>query len=279
MAKTNMKLGIQMWSIHNVFVEQGIEKTAKEIRAMGYEGLEFALGGSPTLSDRCGYPVDPKEVRKQLLDNGVEPLGSHIAFGAFLEDPDTVLGECLDLGIKYAAIGPAFEGDRTPHEDQIEKYRQIAAAAKKFKENGIQFQVHCAVYGYLHDYKGRPTYQGMIEEAGVDLIQPEFDTAWMICSGNDPVELLEKYKGHEDILHFKDYHPIPYSSDYILVQHNEVCDHHFGCAVGDNGVQDVGQIVDAADQCGVKWVLTELWNEPNSMENAKISADNILKYL
>ena len=63
------------------------------------------------------------------------------------------------------------------------------------------------------------------------------------------------------------------------MQHNEVCDHHFGCAVGDNGVQDVGQIVDAADQCGVKWVLTELWNEPNSMENAKISADNILKYL
>ena len=119
----------------------------------------------------------------------------------------------------------------------------------------------------------------MIEEAGVDLIQPEFDTAWMICSGNDPVELLEKYQGHVDILHFKDYHPIPYSSDYILVQHNEVCDHHFGCAVGDNGVQDVGQIVDAADQCGVKWVLTELWNEPNSMENAKISADNILKYL
>ena len=55
------------------------------------------------------------------------------------------------------------------------------------------------VYGYLHDYKGRPTYQGMIEEAGIDLIQPEFDTAWMICSGNDPIELLKKYRGHVDI--------------------------------------------------------------------------------
>ena len=151
-----------------------------------------------------------------------------------------VLQECLDLGLKYAAVGPAFEGDRTPHGDQIEKYKQITEGARVFKENGIQFQVHCAVYGYLHDYKGRPTYQGMIEEAGIDLIQPEFDTAWMICSGNDPIELLKKYRGHVDILHFKDYHPVPYDTEYILVRHNEVCDHHRGCAVGDNGVLGCG---------------------------------------
>jgi len=82
-----------------------------------------------------------------------------------------------------------------------------------------------------------------------------------------------------DILHFKDYHPVPYDTEYILVRHNEVCDHHRGCAVGDNGVQDVASIVAAAEECGTKWVLTELWNEENSLENARISAENIKKYL
>ena len=276
---SKLKLGLQMWSIHDVFVNQGFEKALQEMSKMGYEGLEFALGGSATLSDRCGYPVDPKELKKMMEAYGVEPLGSHIAFGEFMKNPEVVLQECLDLGLKSAAVGPAFEGDRTPHGDQIEKYKQITEGARVFKENGIQFQVHCAVYGYLHDYKGRPTYQGMIEEAGIDLIQPEFDTAWMICSGNDPIELLKKYRGHVDILHFKDYHPVPYDTEYILVRHNEVCDHHRGCAVGDNGVQDVASIVAAAEECGTKWVLTELWNEENSLENARISAENIKKYL
>ena len=30
MAKTNMKLGIQMWSIHNVFVGETFETTARK---------------------------------------------------------------------------------------------------------------------------------------------------------------------------------------------------------------------------------------------------------
>ncbi len=135
------------------------------------------------------------------------------------------------------------------------------------------------MYGYLHDYKGRPTYQGMIEEAGIDLIQPEFDTAWMICSGNDPIELLKKYRGHVDILHFKDYHPVPYDTEYILVRHNEVCDHHRGCAVGTTAYRMWPLSWRRPRSAEPKWVLTELWNEENSLENARISAENIKKYL
>lgn len=276
---TNLKLGLQMWSIHDVFVKQGFEYAFKKMAEMGYQGIEFAMGGSATLSDRVGYDVDPKEVRKMMDYYGIEAFGNHIAMGELLRDPKKVIEENQILGISYAATGPAFEADRLPKRDQIQRYEDCVKAAKLCKENGIQFQVHCAVYGYMRDYKGRMTWEGMIEEAGVDLLQPEFDTAWVLCSGYEIPTLMSKYKGHVDILHLKDYKPVPYDTEYILVRHNEVCDHGLGCAVGDAGVLNVEQAVKSAEANGSKWVVTELWNEPNCLENAKISADNIKKYL
>ncbi len=68
-------------------------------------------------------------------------------------------------------------------------------------------------------------------------------------------------------------------SDYILVRHNEICDNHRGCAVGDHGIQDIGTIIPAARACGTKWLMTELWNEPESLKNAEISIENLKKYL
>ena len=119
----------------------------------------------------------------------------------------------------------------------------------------------------------------MFEECSLEYLQPEFDTAWMICSEIDPHEYLAKYKGYVDILHLTEYHKIPEYSPYVLVRHNTICEENYGCGVGDDGVQDVGDIIKTAEKAGTKWIVTELWNEKNSLENARASADLIKKYL
>ena len=75
---------------------------------MGYEGLEFALGGSATLSDRCGYPVDPKELKKMMEAYGVEPLGSHIAFGEFMKKSGSGAAGMPGSGAEICCGGPCF---------------------------------------------------------------------------------------------------------------------------------------------------------------------------
>ncbi|MFR6332892.1 MAG: hypothetical protein ACLUOI_31730 [Eisenbergiella sp.] len=92
----------------------------------------------------------------------------------------------------YAAIAPIFYGDRTPFEEQRRLYKETVRLSRLFKENGIQLQVHCAAFGFLKDYKGRNTVEGMFEECSLEYLQPEFDTAWMICSEIDPHEYLAK---------------------------------------------------------------------------------------
>ncbi len=275
-----MDLGLQMWSVHDVCVNEGFEAVMKQIKPMGYNGFEFAINNGATLSDRVGYPVDPKELKHIMDYYGVKPIGSHIDLGALLREPETVLRECLALELPYVATGPSFEADRLPKPDQIERNSRIAKAAKLLQENGIKLQVHCAAYGWMRDYLGRWTSEGMIEDAGgPKFLELELDLAWLICAGLDPVEMMQKHKGNLNIVHFKDFHPLPDWSEYVLVRHNTICNHGYGCAVGDAGVLDVKQLVETAQECNVQWIVTELWNEPNSLENARISAKNIRKYL
>lgn len=276
---SNMKLGLQMWSIHNVCVQEGIIKALEIVREMGYEGFEFAINNRGTVEELFG--VKATEVKKALDANGIQGIGYHTSLSKLAEDPDPILKDLLELEIPYAAIGPAFYGDRTPNQTQKDLIQKVQNAAKLLKSNGVQLQVHCAAYGFLRDYKGRYTSEGMFEDVGLDYLQPEFDTAWLICSGLDPAEYLHKYKGYVDILHFKDYRPLSaeQDSDYILVRHDTVNDYQLGCAVGDNGVLDLAPIIKAAVESGTKWAVTELWNEPDSLENAKLSAYHLKKHL
>jgi sugar phosphate isomerase/epimerase len=215
-----------------------------------------------------------------MMDHyGVEPIGGHIDLGALTNDPQTVLDECLALGLPCVGIGPSFYGDRERKPDQISKNEQIAKAARLLKENGIKLVVHCAAYGWLRDCKGRLTSEGMIEDAGgLDFLEPELDLAWLVCAGLDPAEFMTKFKNHMKIVHFRDFRKLPEWSEYILVRHNTICDHGYGCAVGE-GVLDLKKLVPRAAENGAEWAVTELWNEPGSAENAKISAENIKKYM
>ena len=109
---SDMKLGLQMWSIHDVCIEKGMPEALRLIREMGYEGFEFALGDCATLEERCG--AKPAEVKKALQEYGVKAIGSHISFERLLEDPDPVLKDCVEYEVPYAAIAPIFYGDSAP---------------------------------------------------------------------------------------------------------------------------------------------------------------------
>ena len=273
-----MRLGLQMWSIFDVVMEKGFAAAMREVRKIGYEGIEFAMHGNPTVSALTG--IAPRDLKAMLDDAGIVPIGHHLPEPkVVLDNWSSVVEEIQTLGVPYSGIGPAFYGDRTPFSDQKETYALYANLCGMLRDAGTQPVVHGSAYGFLLDYKGRHVIEGMLEEIGLDLLQPEFDTAWMIIGRVDPVEYIHKYANHVDLLHLKDFHPPIEESDYLMVRHNTVADHGRGTAVGEDGVQDVGQIVRAAGESGVKWLITELWNEPNSMENAAKSLENISRYL
>ena len=71
MEQNELKIGIQMWSIHNVCKELGFAKAFELVSKMGYQGWEFALGSSATLADRMERPIDLQEVSRRLRKTGL----------------------------------------------------------------------------------------------------------------------------------------------------------------------------------------------------------------
>ncbi|NLG37648.1 MAG: sugar phosphate isomerase/epimerase, partial [Clostridiales bacterium] len=182
------------------------------------------------------------------------------------------------LGEEYSAAFPLFYGDREVSKGQIAKYVRFREVVRMFRDSGVKLVVHGSGYGYLNDYKGRLVIEGMLEEANAD---PELDTCWMILGGVDVEKYIRKYRGRVDLLHLKDFKPPYEESEYVIVRQNSIENRWRECytAVGQDGVLDLPRVVKTAVECGTKWLIVELWNERESLENACVSAENIRRYL
>lgn len=135
---SDMKLGLQMWSIHDVCIEKGMPEALCLIREMGYEGFEFALGDCATLEERCG--AKPAEVKKALQEYGVKAIGSHISFERLLEDPDPVLKDCVEYEVPYAAIAPIFTETGHPLKNSAGFIRKQYAFPVCLRKTGYSFR-------------------------------------------------------------------------------------------------------------------------------------------
>ncbi|WP_438349156.1 sugar phosphate isomerase/epimerase family protein [Paenibacillus sp. FA6] len=86
-----------------------------------------------------------------------------------------------------------------------------------------------------------------------------------VRAGNDPIALLEKYRGRVEICHFKDFVVFPDGNEYLV-------------PVG-QGKIDWPPIFEACHRTGVKWGLTEQENwQKDAFVCAKESFDYISKY-
>lgn len=271
-----MKLGLQMWSIHDVCMRLGVEKTMQTISQMGYRGFEFAVHQYETLEQLWGER--PERVAEIMGSYGVEPVGIHLNWDLFSKNPMPAIEESKKLGLSYIGLGQLFYPDRVPHDVQRAIHARLKEVSQMVSDHGMKMVLHVSAASYCRDFLGRYSFEGMLEDVGLDLIQPEFDTAWMLVGGVDPEAYIRKYAGKLDILHMKEFTGPMENSDYIMVRHNAVTMDR-GCAVGASGSQNVCGIIEEARKAGTKWIVTELWNEPDSIDHARESAQTILKYL
>ena len=96
-------------------------------------------------------------------------------------------------------------------------YEKLYEIAGLFKKNGIILQVPARLLVSLKIIKIVTLWKGCLKHAVWTIYSQEFDTAWMICSKIGIREYLQKYKNHVDILHLKDYKPIP------MIPHTFLC--------------------------------------------------------
>lgn len=229
-----MKIAVQLYSVRDC-IKNGDDlfRCLEEIKAMGYEGVEFA-----------GYHgVAAADLRAKLDELGLVPVGTHMGIDDFLPENiektveyNKVLG-CLNCGVGGAAHGTVEECEYAA--------KALAYGAEKL---GVP------TYYHNHTEEFTPLENGKIAmEIFAEYTNLELDTYWSHCAGIDNYSFITENKDKICLIHAKD----------GLDRHPK--------ALGE-GDCDVAAVVRAVKDAGIEWVVVENDDPvPNGLDDIRRS--------
>ena len=242
----NFPIALQLYSVRDDMAAD-FEGTLKKVKELGYDGVEFA----------GLYGKTAAEVKALCAEIGLTPISAHVPFVDMMNDPD-LIKVYKEIGCDYVVI-PYLTEEYRPGQP---KFQEVIDGAKllaeKAKENGMKLCYHNHDFEFV---KVDGEYAIGILYAEVPELSPQFDTCWVNVGGENPAEYVRKYKGREEILHLKDFVGSKSENMYALIgiDENEEKDTagKFELRPVGKGVQNFPEILKAAEEVGIKWVVVE----------------------
>ncbi len=241
-------VAVQVFSVRGD-AKNNLFATLKKIKAMGYDGVEFA----------GLYDHTPEEIKSMCEDIGLVPISAHVPYLDMIADPEKVLGMYATIGCKYVAV-PYLTPEYRPGTDAFpEVIKNIEMLGEVAKKLGIQLLYH------NHDFEfarigGKYALDILYDEIPADKLQTELDTCWVNVGGEVPAEYLRKYSGRAPVLHLKDFVGERTENMYELIGIDSKAPARpegFELRPLGKGVQDFPAILDAAKEAGTKWLVIE----------------------
>lgn len=241
-------VAIQVYSLRKE-AEKNLYGTLKKIKAMGYDGVEFA----------GRYKHTAEEIREMCGDIGLIPISAHVSYLEMIADPETVLGDYAAIGCKFVAV-PYLTEEYRPGTDQfpevIENIKKLGAIAKKL---GMTLVYHNHDFEFMK-INGKYALDILYDEVSKDLLETELDTCWVNVGGEDPATYLSKYEGRARILHLKDFNGEKSDDMYELIgieKKAPVRPANFEFRPVGYGKQDFPKILAEAEKAGTEWIVVE----------------------
>lgn len=257
----NEKTGLGMYTVSRA-VRENMEKVFVQLAEMGYRGIEFY--GEPK-----DFPVD--KVRSALRESGLILTGWHTEWRSLQEDTFADTVQYLQAAGCPAAIIPCLGGKWNVGHDQSEECRDrwlyytenLNRINERLRQEGIQMGYHNHEHEFVLHYDGKSVFDLLYENLDPSILM-EFDSGNCIEGGEDPLEVLRRYRDRRILLHCK-----PYSRkkgfDVVLGEEED-----------DNAWQEI------LHQSGssFEWILIESENSLlPELENARQCLRGLCRYL
>lgn len=266
-----MKIGVQVYSVRDA-AEKDFVGTMKEIKKMGYDGVELA----------GDYGLSADTIRRTLEELKLIPISAHVPMTDMYEKPEEVFSFYRAVGVPYIAVPYISEEYRpgTPaFPETIEMIRKIGETAKAY---GMRLLYH------NHDFEfvkidGKYGLDVLYDSIPADLLQTEIDTCWVKVAGEDPAAYVKKYSGRAPIVHLKDFYKEEGASrdemyELIGIAKKAKQTSAFEFRPVGHGMQRFPGIIDAAEEAGSDWLIVEQ-DRPSLGLTSMESIDLSRKYL
>ena len=254
-------VAIQVYSVRKE-AENNLYGTLKKIKAMGYDGVEFA----------GLYGHKPEEIREMCADIGLTPISAHVPYLDMIKDPEGVLGEYAAIGCRFVAVPyltPEYRPDTENFGEVVKNIEMLGGVAKKL---GMTLLYHNHDFEFMK-INGKYALDVIYDTVPADLLQTELDTCWVNVGGENPAEYLMKYAGRSPVLHLKDFAGEKSENMYELIGIEKKAP-----ARPANFEQDFPAILAAAEKAGVQWVVVEQ-DQPTKENSPLECAEMSRKYL
>jgi sugar phosphate isomerase/epimerase len=191
--KKKIPLGIQLFSVRND-CEKDFPAVLRELKSMGYDGVEFA----------GYYARSAQDVRKLLDDNGLKCCGTHLGLDALLGDNFKKTAEFNQvIGNKYlivAWMGKERMGSLQLIKQTVALYNELADKAKPM---GMRVGYH-AHDGDFVPAEGQLPWNVLFAGTKADVTM-QMDIGNCIQGGADPYAILRKFPGRSATIHLKEH--------------------------------------------------------------------------
>ena len=241
-------IAIQLYSVRDDMAAD-FEGTLKKVKALGYDGVEFAGLHGKTAA----------EVKKICAEVGLVPISAHVPYSELVKGEETFKAYA-EIGCKYIVIpwigGEYLAGGEKNAEfiENVIKFGELANA------NGMKLGYH------NHDFEfqkvdGEYKLDRLYSDVSADLLSTQLDTCWVNVGGENPANYIRKYNGRIEIIHLKDFVGSKSENMYGLIGTDgkeapkEAT--KFELRPVGSGVQDFPAILKACEEVGAKWVVVE----------------------
>ncbi len=265
-----LPIAIQLYSVRDEAAAD-FKGTLKAIKAMGYEGVEFAGLHGYTAAD----------VKAMCEEVGLVPISAHVPYYDMVADPEGVLKAYAEIGCKYVAI-PYLTPECRPGTDGFSGVVENAAMLGKVaRDLGMTLLYH------NHDFEfekidGKYALEVLYDTVPADLLKTELDTCWVRVGGEEPAAYVRKFSGRAPVVHLKDYAggKSEHMYELIGIESEEAApeENPFEFRPVGSGVQNMPAIIAAAEAAGAEWLVVEQ-DQPSMGLSPMACAEKSIGYL
>jgi len=264
-----LKVAVQLYSIRGD-VAKDMRAALEKVKAMGYDGVEFAGIGAHTA----------KEVKDMCEEIGLVPISAHVTFADMRKDPETTLAVYSEIGCKFVAVPYLVPEDRPGTDGFAKTIEDVAMIGKVAKKMGMQLLYHNHDFEFIK-LDGKYALDILYDEVPSEYLQTELDVCWVSVGGEHSASFIKKYAGRAPVVHLKDYVGERSEDMYELIGVDRKAPPRpegFEFRTVGGGKQDFSEILAAAIEAGAEWVVVEQ-DRPTPgytpLECAKMSVDHI----
>lgn len=243
-----LPVALQLYSVRDDF-QNDMLGTLRAVKEMGYQGVEFAglFGHSAA------------EIRAMLDEVGLVAVSAHVPYAEMLADPDKTFAAYKEIGCDYVAIPYLGEADRPLSPTFGDTLKNIEKLGTVAASHGLTLLYHNHDFEFVR-VDGKYGLDIMYDSIPATALQTELDVCWVNVGGEDPSEYVRKYTGRAPVVHLKDFSGKKNENMYELIGIEKKAPTRpegFEFRPVGYGLQDMPNVLRAAEDAGAKWVVVE----------------------